>query len=110
MGDSITFGATVEDRWGINEKTVAEGVIPVIKKVAKEKKFPLIDLHKALTGKPKMFPDKILLSTSLPQKPQDEFVEDFISAFSDTHWETIPLALSICMDYSCPPRYHFAFA
>ena len=48
-----------QDRWGINEKTVDEGVIPVFKKVAKEKKLPLIDLHKALTGKPEMFPDKI---------------------------------------------------
>lgn len=31
-----------------------------------------------------------LIQVILPQKPQDEFVEDFISAFSDTDWETIP--------------------
>jgi lysophospholipase L1-like esterase len=48
-----------QDRWGINEKTVIQGVIPVIKKVAKDKKLPVIDLHQALSGKPKMFPDKI---------------------------------------------------
>ena len=53
-----------QDRWGIKEKTVAEGIIPVIKKVAKEKKLPLIDLHKALTGKPGMFPDKIHPNTA----------------------------------------------
>ncbi len=48
-----------QDRWGINEKTVAKGVIPVIKKIAKEKKLPVINLHKALSGHPEMFPDKI---------------------------------------------------
>ena len=48
-----------QDRWGINEKTVIQGVIPVIKKVAKDKKLPVIDLHQALSAKPKMFPDKI---------------------------------------------------
>ena len=48
-----------QDRWGINEKTITEGVIPVIKKVAKDKNLPVIDLHKILSNKPKMFPDKI---------------------------------------------------
>ncbi len=48
-----------QDRWGINEKTVSEGVIPVIKKIAKAKKLPVIDLHKALSDHPEMFPDKI---------------------------------------------------
>jgi lysophospholipase L1-like esterase len=42
-----------QDRWGINEKTVTEGVIPVIKKVAKEKNLPVIDLHKASPAIPK---------------------------------------------------------
>ena len=44
-----------QDRWGINEKTVT----PVIKKVAKDNKLPVIDLYKALSQKPEMFPDKI---------------------------------------------------
>ncbi len=44
-----------QDRWGINEKTV----IPVIKKAAKDNKLPVIDLYKALSQKPEMFPDKI---------------------------------------------------
>ena len=48
-----------QDRWGINEKTVTKGVIPVIQKVAKAEKLPVINLYQALSGKPKMFPDKI---------------------------------------------------
>ena len=48
-----------QDRWGINEKTVTKGVIPVIQKVAKAEKLPVINLYKALSGKPKLFPDKI---------------------------------------------------
>ena len=48
-----------QDRWGINEKTVTTGVIPVIQKVAKAEKLPVINLYQALSGKPKMFPDKI---------------------------------------------------
>jgi predicted nuclease of predicted toxin-antitoxin system len=31
-----------------------------------------------------------LIQVTLPQKPQDEFVADFIAAFSDADWETIP--------------------
>jgi len=46
-------------RWGINEKTVAGEIIPIIKKVAEEKGLPVIDLHTALSGKPDLFPDKI---------------------------------------------------
>jgi lysophospholipase L1-like esterase len=52
-----------QDRWGINEKTIIQGVIPVIKKVAKDKKLPVIDLHQALSANPKCSPTK---STSMP--------------------------------------------
>jgi lysophospholipase L1-like esterase len=48
-----------QTRWGINEKIVKESVMPIIRKVAKDSKLPVIDLHKALSGKPEMFPDKI---------------------------------------------------
>ena len=48
-----------QTRWGINEKIVKESVMPIIRKVAKDTKLPVIDLHKALSGKPEMFPDKI---------------------------------------------------
>ena len=48
-----------QDRWGINEKTVTQGVIPVIKKVVKDEKLAVINLHQALSNKPEMFPDKI---------------------------------------------------
>ena len=48
-----------QTRWGINEKTVTGGLIPIIKKVAQDTKLTVIDLHMALSGKPEMFPDKI---------------------------------------------------
>ena len=48
-----------QSRWGINEKTIKGGVIPVIKIIAKEKRLPVVDLYKALSNKPEMFPDKI---------------------------------------------------
>ena len=48
-----------QTRWGINEKTVKRGVIPVIRKVARDESLTVIDLYQALSGKPAMFPDKI---------------------------------------------------
>jgi len=48
-----------ETRWGINDKTVKEGVIPVVESVAKELNLQVIDLYTALSNKPEMFPDKI---------------------------------------------------
>ena len=48
-----------QTRWGINEKTVKGGVIPVIRKVARDESLTVIDLYQALSGKPAMFPDKI---------------------------------------------------
>jgi len=48
-----------QTRWGINEKTVTGSVIPIIRKVAKDTKLPIVDLYQALSKKPEMFPDKI---------------------------------------------------
>ena len=48
-----------EDKWGITEKTVKEEVIPIVKKVAKEKGATVIDLYKALGGHKEMFPDGV---------------------------------------------------
>ena len=48
-----------QTRWGINAKTVKGGVIPVIRKVARDESLTVIDLDQALSGKPAMFPDKI---------------------------------------------------
>jgi acyl-CoA thioesterase-1 len=44
---------------GINEESVSGEIIPAIKKVAAEKKLPLIDLHKALSDQPLLFPDGV---------------------------------------------------
>jgi len=48
-----------QTRWGINEKTVVEDVIPRVRALAKLKGLPVIDLYSALSGNPEMFPDKI---------------------------------------------------
>jgi lysophospholipase L1-like esterase len=48
-----------ETRWGINETTVKNEIIPAIGQVAKEKNVPTIDLHLALSDRPQFFPDKI---------------------------------------------------
>lgn len=47
------------DQWGINSKTLEEGVIPVLMDVCQRRNVPVIDLNDALTGHPEMFPDKI---------------------------------------------------
>jgi len=48
-----------QTRWGINEKSVIEGVIPKVQALARRKGLPLIDLYSVLSGKQEMFPDKI---------------------------------------------------
>ena len=48
-----------ETKWGINEPVVSGEIIPIIRRVAREKGVPVIDLHQALSGKPELFPDKI---------------------------------------------------
>jgi acyl-CoA thioesterase I len=48
-----------QTQWGINEESVANEVIPAIKKVAAEKKLTVIDLHTALADKKEMFPDDV---------------------------------------------------
>lgn len=48
-----------QTRWGINEKTVTGSVIPIIRKVSKDTKLPIVDLYQALSNKPEMFPDEI---------------------------------------------------
>jgi acyl-CoA thioesterase-1 len=48
-----------QTKWGISEKVVTEGVIPIVEAVAKEMNLKVIDLYTALSGKEKLFPDKI---------------------------------------------------
>lgn len=48
-----------EDRWGINEKVLMEGVIPAIQTVADKMRLPVVDLNAALSDRPELFPDKI---------------------------------------------------
>ena len=44
---------------GINEESVSGEIIPAIRKVAAEKKLPIIDLHTALANQPSLFPDGV---------------------------------------------------
>lgn len=44
-------------QWGINDSVIKAGIIPIIKKVAKEEKVHVIDLHSALLPYPQDFPD-----------------------------------------------------
>ena len=44
---------------GINDDIITKEIIPLIKKVAKKNKLPVIDLHTAMDGMPEMFPDKV---------------------------------------------------
>lgn len=46
-------------RWGINDSTIVNGVIPAVVKLAKKEKLTLIDLYKPLSGKAELFPDQI---------------------------------------------------
>jgi acyl-CoA thioesterase-1 len=48
-----------ETRWGINEATLSDEVIPAILKVAQDKRLPIIDLHAGLSNRPELFPDKV---------------------------------------------------
>ncbi len=43
----------------INDNIISKEIIPMIAKVAKKNKLPIIDLHSAMDGKPELFPDKI---------------------------------------------------
>ncbi len=48
-----------ETRWGINDDTLANEVIPAIKHVAQAMHLPVIDLYDALSNRPDLFPDNI---------------------------------------------------
>jgi lysophospholipase L1-like esterase len=46
-------------RWGINDKTIREEMIPMIRIVADETGATVIDLHSALAGRAELFPDTV---------------------------------------------------
>jgi len=48
-----------QDKWGINEATVAGQVIPDLLRVAQEARVPIIDLHAALGKRHEIFPDGV---------------------------------------------------
>ncbi len=48
-----------KSRWGINDSTVVNGVIPAVKEVAKENNLPVIDLYHQMMDQGANFPDSI---------------------------------------------------
>lgn len=48
-----------ETTWGINDSTIVNGVMPVIKRVAKRNKLRIIDLHSATDGMKEHFKDNV---------------------------------------------------
>ena len=48
-----------QDKWGINEKTVKEEIIPAINEIATKTGVNIINLYNPLSRKEKLFPDKI---------------------------------------------------
>ncbi|WP_462319318.1 SGNH/GDSL hydrolase family protein, partial [Marinilabilia sp.] len=46
-------------KWGINDSTVVNGVIPVVKKIAERNNLPVIDLYEPMLDKGEMFFDSI---------------------------------------------------
>lgn len=48
-----------KDSWGIRDSVIVNGVVPMVKKLAKKNKLQLIDLHTATSDKEELFPDKI---------------------------------------------------
>jgi lysophospholipase L1-like esterase/pimeloyl-ACP methyl ester carboxylesterase len=47
------------ERWGINDKTVRQEVIPLVNKIAAETGVTVINLYKPLEGKADLVPDKV---------------------------------------------------
>lgn len=50
------------DKWGIEEKVVAEGIRPLVQKIGKELKLPIVDVFKATDGKEDIHTDGIHLN------------------------------------------------
>lgn len=46
-------------RWGINDKTIHDEIIPMIRQVAKDSNANIIDLNTALAGRKDLFPDTV---------------------------------------------------
>ncbi len=49
--------AVITERWGINERLVVEGCIPVIAQLAEKGKLDAIDIHAATAGMPQYYAD-----------------------------------------------------
>ncbi len=48
-----------ESEWGINDSTLVQGVLPIVKKLAERNKLTVIDLYHGMSNQPLNFPDHI---------------------------------------------------
>jgi len=48
-----------QDRWGINQATLTEEIMPLVKEVAEQEDIGLIDTYSIFAGQQDLFPDKI---------------------------------------------------
>lgn len=48
-----------KSEWGINDSTLVNGVLPILKKLAEKNNLTLIDLYKGMSNQPLNFPDNI---------------------------------------------------
>ncbi len=48
-----------ETKWGINDSTVVNGIIPIINKLAEKNNLPVIDLYRTMQNQGSNFPDAI---------------------------------------------------
>jgi acyl-CoA thioesterase-1 len=46
-------------RWGINDKTIHDEIIPLVRQVAQDSNVNIIDLNSAFAGKSELFPDTV---------------------------------------------------
>jgi len=59
-------------RWGINDKTIREEIIPMVRTIAKDTGASIIDLYTAMSGKAELFPDTV--------HPNDEGAKEMAAA------------------------------
>ena len=69
----------------INDDIISKEIIPMIKKVAKKNKLPVIDLHSAMDGMPELFPDHIHPKETKEQTGINQPKRDFLSVVRIIH-------------------------
>lgn len=72
-------------RWGINNKTIHDEVIPLTRQVARDTGASIIDLNSALDGKKNLFPDTVHPNPAGAQLMADAVYQALIGKPAPTH-------------------------